>query len=123
VGVLTHVDLLRPALEWSPPYEWREPVRPKEESIHEAVRYARELFDGVLVEVVPACTDARSERTWGVLEEVVPALTLILSEAQSVALLRAFERDLEQDRFKTLLRQIQRCGSGILKCWIGERLK
>jgi predicted GTPase len=123
VGVLTHVDLLRPTLEWSPPYEWRQPARAKAESIHEAVRYVRELFHGALVEVVPACTDARGERAWGVLEEVVPALTLMLSEAQSVGLLRAFERDLEQDRFKTLLRQIQRCGSDVLQCWIAERLK
>jgi predicted GTPase len=122
VGVLTHVDLLRPLLEWSPPYEWRQPARAKEESIHDAVGYAREVFNGTLVEVVPACTADSRERRWGVLEEVVPALTLILSEAQSVALLRAFERELEQDRFKTLLRQIKRCGSGILQCWIDERL-
>src|SRR5205085_4924859 len=27
LGVLTHIDLLSPALEWSPPYEWREPTR------------------------------------------------------------------------------------------------
>jgi predicted GTPase len=123
VGVLTHVDLLRPTLEWSPPYEWRQPARAKAESIHEAVGYARELFNGSLVEIVPACTDARAERAWGVLEEVIPAITLMLSEAQSVGLLRAFERDLQQDRFKTLLRQIQRCGSNVLQCWIAERLK
>jgi len=122
VGVLTHVDLLRPTLEWSPPYEWRQPTGAKAGSIHEAVGYARELFDGTLVEVVPACTDARAGRVWGILEEVIPAITLILSEAQSVALLRAFERDLQHDRFKTLLRQIQRCGSDVLRCWIAERL-
>jgi predicted GTPase len=123
VGVLTHVDLLPPALEWSPPYEWRHSTGGKSESIHEAVRYARELFNGALVEVVPACTDGRGERAWGVLEEIVPALTLMLNEAQSVALVRAFEGELQQDRFKTLLRQLQRCGSGILQCWIDERLK
>jgi predicted GTPase len=122
VGVLTHVDLLRPTLEWSPPYEWRQPAQAKAESIHEAVGYARELFDGALVEVAPACTDARSGRAWGLLEEVIPAITLMLSEAQSVALLRAFERELQQDRFTTLLRQIQRCGSSVLQCWIAERL-
>jgi predicted GTPase len=121
VGVLTHVDLLPPALQWSPPYEWRDPAGPKAESIHDAVSYAREVFNGALVEVVPACTDARGERGWGVLEEVVPALTLILSEAQSVALLRSFERELQQDRFKKLLHQVKRCGSGILQRWIDER--
>ena len=43
LGVLTHVDLLRPVLEWSPPYDWREPTRPKEQSIDEAVRYVDQL--------------------------------------------------------------------------------
>jgi hypothetical protein len=121
VGVLTHVDLLRPILEWSPPYDWRQGTGAKEESIRDAIGYVRELFGGALVDVVPICTDARRERGWGVLEEVFPALTLMLSEAQSVALLRAFEGELEQDRFKTLLRQIRRCGSEVVRCWIDER--
>jgi predicted GTPase len=123
LGVLTHVDLLRPTLEWSPPYDWRQPTKVKEESIHEAVGYARELFRGALVDVVPICTHASGERAWGILEEIVPALASILSEAQSVALLRTFERDLDHDRFRTLLRQIQNCGSGLLKVWAEERLR
>jgi predicted GTPase len=123
LGVLTHVDLLRPTLEWSPPYDWREPSRPKEQSIHDAVGYARELFAGSLAGVAPVCTDARPERAWGILEEVLPALTLIVSDAQSAALLRAFEHELDQARLKTLLRQVQRCGSELLRCWIEERLR
>jgi uncharacterized protein len=123
LGVLTHVDLLRPTLEWSPPYEWREPSRPKEQSIHDAVGYARELFAGSLAGVAPVCTDARPERAWGILEEVLPALTLIVSDAQSAALLRAFEHELDRERLKTLLRQVQRCGSELLRCWIEERLR
>ena len=27
LGVLTHIDLLSPVLEWSPPYNWRQPER------------------------------------------------------------------------------------------------
>src|SRR5262249_51244040 len=30
LGVLTHIDLLTPAMEWAPPYDWTEPRRPKE---------------------------------------------------------------------------------------------
>ena len=123
LGVLTHVDLLRPTLEWSPPYDWREPSRPKERSIHDAVGYARELFADSLVGVAPVCTDARPERAWGILEEVIPALTLIVSDAQSGALLRAFESDLDEGRLKTLLKQVQRCGSDLLRCWVEERLQ
>jgi uncharacterized protein len=122
LGVVTHVDLLRPVLEWSPPYEWREPVRPKEHAIHDAVSYVRELFGGSLATVVPVCSDLGRERAWGILEEVVPALISILNEAQSGALLRAYEQDLDRDRVKTLLKQIQRFGTELVRGWIEERV-
>ena len=123
LGVLTHVDLLKPTLEWSPPYDWREPERPKEQSLHDAVEYARSLFGGALAEVAPVCTDERPERAWGVLEEVVPALTMLLPDAQSMALLRAFEQELDRDRFKIVLKQFQRLGSSLWRAWVDQRLK
>lgn len=123
VGVLTHVDLLRPVLEWSPPYDWREPAKPKEQSIHDAVEYTRELFAGALVGVVPVCSDARPERLWGIMEELVPALTLVLDEAQSAALLRVFEQELDQGRYKLLFKQVQRLGSDLFRVWVEERLQ
>jgi uncharacterized protein len=122
LGVLTHVDLLRPTLEWSPPYDWREPTRPKEQSIHDAVEYVRNLFGASLADVVPACGDLERNRAWGILEEVIPALTGILDDARSTALLRAFEQDLDRDHLKTLLKQIQRSGREIVRAWIEERL-
>ncbi|MSR59697.1 MAG: hypothetical protein EXS05_18985 [Planctomycetaceae bacterium] len=123
LGVLTHIDLLRPTLEWSPPYDWREPSGPKAQNIHDAVAYTRELFGGSLAAVVPVCADADPQRAWGILDEVVPALTLILDEGQSTALLRAFEQQLDQDRLKTLLKQIRLCGSDLFRCWIDERMQ
>ncbi len=122
LGVVTHVDLLRPTLEWSPPYEWREPAKPKEHSIHDAVAYVRELFGGSLATVVPVCSDVEKDRAWGILEELVPALISILSEAQSGALLRAYEQDLDRDRVKTLLKQLQRFGMEVVRGWIEERV-
>jgi uncharacterized protein len=121
LGVVTHVDLLRPVLEWSPPYEWREPVRAKEHSIHDAVEYVRELFGGMLAVVVPACSDLERQRSWGIIEELVPALISILSEAQSGALLRAYEQDLDSDHVKTLLKQLGRFGTELVRGWIEER--
>ena len=44
LGVLTHIDQLRPTLQWTPPYAWREPSQPKEHSIAGAVAYTREQF-------------------------------------------------------------------------------
>jgi hypothetical protein len=122
LGVLTHVDLLRPTLEWSPPYEWREPQTAKAQSLHDSVQYVRELFGTALVDVIPVCTQADQKRAWGVLEEVVPAVTMLLSEAQSVALLRAFEHDLDHNRFKLLLTQFRRFSHGVVKSWIEQRM-
>jgi len=123
LGVLTHIDLLRPVLEWSPPYDWREPKLPKERSIEEAVGYVNQLFTGSFVGLVPVCADADRQRAWGILEEVLPALTAILNDAQSVALLRAFEQDLDRGHLKTLLRQVRHLGSGLFRAWIDERLR
>lgn len=122
LGVLTHVDLLQPPLEWSPPYTWRTPSGPKERSIHDAVAYVADLFPEALVDVVPVCAGPQPERTWGILEELVPALTNVLSEAQSVAILRAFEQQLDRDRWTLLLKQVGRIGRDALHSWIDERL-
>jgi uncharacterized protein len=122
LAVLTHVDLLRPVLEWTPPYDWREPARPKEQSIHDAVAYARELLGTAAAAVVPVCSDAGPDRRWGILEELVPALVLVLQESQSAALLRAFEHELDRGRVKTLLKQVQNFGSDLWRCWVEERL-
>ncbi len=106
-----------------PPYNWREPTRPKEQSIDEAVRYVDQLFTGSLVGLVPVCSDAARQRTWGILEELIPALTGILNDAQSAALLQTFERDLNRDQLKTLLKQVGRLGSDLFRAWIEERLQ
>jgi predicted GTPase len=122
IGVVTHVDLLRPVMEWSPPYEWREPVRPKAHSIRDAVEYVRGLFGASLATVIPVCSDLERQRAWGILEELMPALISILGEAQSGALLRAYEQDLDRDRVKTLLKQLQRFGTDLVRGWIEERV-
>ena len=109
-------------MEWSPPYEWREPVRPKAHSIRDAVEYVRELFGPSLATVVPVCSDLERQRSWGILEELMPALISILGEAQSGALLRAYEQDLDRDRVKTLLKQLQRFGTELVRGWIEERV-
>jgi predicted GTPase len=123
IGVLTHVDLLQPTLEWTPPYDWRQPAKPKEKSIHNAAEYVKGLFGASLATIVPVCTSSRKERAWGVVEELMPSLVPLLSDAQSVALLRAFEKELDRDRMKLLLRQLKRSGSDLLRWYIDERIK
>jgi predicted GTPase len=122
IGVLTHIDLLKPSLEWTPPYDWRNPSSPKEHSIHDAQQYVQGLFGKSLAAIVPVCSASRMDRSWGILEELVPAMTARLSDAHSVALLRAFEKQLDRDRLKTLLSQIGRSGGELFRWWVEERL-
>jgi uncharacterized protein len=122
IGVLTHVDLLPPPLEWSPPYDWKSPQGPKARSLHDAVAYVRELFAGTLTEVLPVCSHDDPKRTWGIAEQLLPALVDVLDDAHSVALLRAYEQQLDRGRWKRLLKQASRSGRQLLQAWIDERL-
>jgi uncharacterized protein len=123
VGVLTHVDLLPPPLEWSPPYDWQTPQGPKARSLHDAVAYVRELFGDSLSGVIPICSHDDPQRTWGVSDQLLPVLVEKLDDAHSVALLRAYEKQLDTGRWKRLLKQATRSGRQLLQAWIDERLR
>ena len=43
--VMTHIDLLTPAMEWAPPYDWRHPTRVKENNIAASVEVVRQQLD------------------------------------------------------------------------------
>jgi len=104
---LTHVDLLTPAMEWSPPYDWADGPRTKERSIAEAVRAARESFpdaDGV----VPLCT--AEDKVWGVNEELLPAVVNLLGEAKAVALLRCLHAEADEGKVKKVFAQLWAAG-------------
>ncbi len=121
ICVLTHVDLLPPARDWSPPYNWQNGQSTKETSIRGAVEYAAELFDQVIAEAVPVCTDDDPDRQWGVVGNLIPALLSRLDEARAVSVLSALEESLSGDRLKTLIRQATTSGKQIVKAWLEER--
>ncbi len=108
VGVLTHIDLLTPAMEWSPPYNWRQPVRTKEEQIQSAIRAAGEQFGDRLAAIVPTCTAAG--RAYGVNEEMLPEIVARLGEARSVALLRCIKAEADTGKVRKLFRQLLNLG-------------
>ena len=122
IACLTHIDLLSPAMEWSPPYNWREPDSPKATAIAGAVRYAEELFGESCSAVIPICSDGARDRVSGISEELLPALLNVLGEAQSAALLKAYHRQLSRERFHALLHQLKKTGTNLLNMWIEERL-
>ena len=114
VGVVSKIDGLSPVMEWSPPYDWSQPVRSKEVSIREAVSYARQSVTAGfgsaglgsaglgagegLASIVPVCTDRERHRVFGVEEWLLPVIALQLDEARACSLVRSVHHD--HDRVK-----------------------
>jgi predicted GTPase len=113
LGILTHIDLLAPSLEWSPPYDWQHPQRPKEKQIRDAVAATREQLRPFLMGCVPACTAAG--RVYGVEEWFLPALAELLDEAHGVALLRCLRAEANADRVRKVLKQLLAVGTELAK--------
>jgi predicted GTPase len=115
VAVLTHIDLLTPSLEWSPPYDWQTGTRVKEKAILSAVEYNSGQFSPHVDGVVPVCTDGERRRVYGVREWLLPAMTAALGEARAVAVIRTLHADLDTGRIKTIFGQLANAGRGLLK--------
>ncbi len=105
VAVLTHIDLLSPAMDWSPPYNWEQPQRPKEKSIDAAAAAVREQLGPYLVAVVPVCT--AEGKVYGVEDWLLPALADRMDEAQAVGLLRVLRAEFDTEKVRKVLRQLK----------------
>ncbi len=106
LAVLTHIDLLRPVREWSPPYDWRNPHDLKEQSIAAAVDYVRELFGDRIAGFACVHTGGDSTDPSSVADEVVPVLLEHMPHGKSAAVLKAFYRKLGQKRLQQLTKQV-----------------
>ncbi len=102
LAVLTHIDQLRPVLEWDPPYNWRNPTRSKERSIADAVKYCQELFGDSVVDYVCVYTGDEAKDDDAVVDELVPMLLKHLEEGQATAVLKAFYDKLSAERVQKL---------------------
>jgi predicted GTPase len=126
LGVLTHVDGLSPAMEWSPPYDgWADesPARPKERSIREAVGYVRETLGPRVAGVVPCCPspEAGGGSAWGVSEAVVPSLAGLLPRARGVSLVRTLHAEADAGRVGRLFGQLTNAFSRLASAAFGGR--
>jgi len=108
LAVLTHIDLLRPVREWSPPYDWRNPHELKEESIAAAVEYVGELFGDQIAGYACVHTGGDAAERQAVVDEVVPVLLDHLPQGKSAAVLKAFYRILSKQRLQHLTGQVLR---------------
>jgi predicted GTPase len=104
VAVLTHVDLLSPALEWTPPYHWQDGVRPKEENVRAAVDAARGQLGERVGALVPVCT--APGKVWNVEEGLLPAVMERLDEAHGVALLRCLRAEADTGKVRRIFHQL-----------------
>ena len=107
VVALTHADLLTPAMEWDPPYDWRDGERPKEVSMRGAVEAAREQFGAAAV-VPVSCVPGRE---WNVRDGLAAEVVARLGEARGVGFLRAVAAEADAAKARRLFRQVRAAGS------------
>ena len=72
IVALTHIDLLRPPLEWSPPYNVLKPDSPKARAIRGALDVVATDLDLPPEHSVPICL--LPERLYNVEEALLPLL-------------------------------------------------
>src|SRR5437870_5406015 len=104
LGILSHIDLLTPAVEWAPPYNWTNPQRPKEHQIHQAWEAARNQLGQFLVGIVPLCT--AEGKVHGVDEWFLPTLAELLDDAHAVALLRCIRAETNTRKIRKVFHQL-----------------
>ncbi len=108
LAVLTHVDLLSPALEWSPPYDWEHPVRTKEKNMHDALATVHDQLGEFLEGGVPVCL--LPDKVWGVEEWLLPAVAALLDDAHGVALLRCLKAEKDTGKVRKVFQQFLSTG-------------
>jgi uncharacterized protein len=118
LGVLTHIDLLTPAMEWQPPYDWETPERPKEKQIHQALETVGEQFQESLAGCVPVC--AEPSRKFGIEEALLPAMVQLLPQARAVQLVRALHKEADGQKVQRILQQLLSAGKMAFRL-LGER--
>jgi predicted GTPase len=111
--VLTHIDLLSPSLEWSPPYNWQQPRRPKEQNIRQAVGAVYEQLGSYVAAIVPVCT--APGKVYGVDEWLLPAIAQKLDEVHGVALLRCIRAEADAGKMQKLFYQLLETGKEAAK--------
>jgi uncharacterized protein len=115
LGVLTHIDQLSPVMEWSPPYDWKNPTVRKEEQIQESVQYHRELLGSMLAGIVPVCSDVEHEREFGIALWLLPAMLQLLGEARGCAVLRIMGAEVQSGQVRRIFTQLAQAGAALLQ--------
>lgn len=111
VVALSHVDLLTPAAEWAPPYEWTKGIRPKETTMRDAVLAAKEQLGEL--PIVPVVT--LPDRLFNVKEELLPTIAKLIPDARGAAILRLFHQEGIRGAGAKAVEQVMNLGREALK--------
>jgi predicted GTPase len=118
LGVLTHIDLLSPKMEWAPPYHLQKPTRLKEKQIRGAVDAVNDQLGKWLAAVVPVC--AAPGKEYGIEEWFLPALADLLDQAHAVAFLRCLRAEVDTGKVRKVFHQLLAAGKEVIKVlWEG----
>src|SRR5262249_28445414 len=120
LAVATHIDLLSPAMDWTPPYNWQNPQRPKEKQIQEALTAVRDQLGDHLVGAVPLCT--APGKLYGIDEWFLPPLMELLGEARAVALLRCLRGEHDAGKVRRVVEQALTLGARILDVYLEGKM-
>ena len=104
LAVVTHIDLLSPAMEWQPPYAWQNPKRPKEENIQQCVAAVRDQVGDLVAGIIPVCV--APDKVYGVQEWLIPAIAANLDEAHGVAILRCLKAEVDTRKIRRIFDQV-----------------
>ena len=108
IVALTHIDLLRPPLEWSPPYNVATPSSPKRARFSGALDAVAADLDLAPEYMAPVCL--LPERLYNVEEVLKPLLSNLLPEANGALLLWNLKTIREQEQWELLWRQAWAAG-------------
>lgn len=121
LAVVSHIDGLSPAMEWSPPYNWETPTTAKEEHIRDAIRYAAETLGDAVTAVVPICGDVARNRVYGVDEWLVPALWQMLGDARGTSFVRTLRAEIDNGRLKHVLQQVRAAATKLVSAYVNRK--
>ena len=113
VVVLTHIDVLRPRREWTPPYNLVNLDSTKAQAIRGALQAVSTDLRLPLELLVPVCL--LPERLYNVEEALVPLLVQVLPDAKRTLLLRSLKTLRQQEEWELLGRQARATGQWLLQ--------
>lgn len=108
IAALTHVDLLSPAMEWAPPYDWQSGTRTKEIQMKEAIVQTRQQLGERIAAAVPVCAAAGKE--WNVREGLTELMAAAMDDTHGTSLLKLFHSEGRAGATKKTVDQVLSAG-------------